>query len=85
MPVARRIIERDCMECGKTIEITVYKDDTYEGGHYFGKFTVRDETAAENIKRQANGKNTIWLNGLKKRIHMSIGSATTVFSSRQTD
>ena len=26
----KRKIERDCMECGKTIEITVYEDDTYE-------------------------------------------------------
>jgi hypothetical protein len=31
------------MECGKTIGITVYEDDTYERGHYFGEFTVPDE------------------------------------------
>ncbi|SEH53195.1 hypothetical protein SAMN05192561_10511 [Halopenitus malekzadehii] len=24
---------RECLKCGKTIEITVYEDDTYEGGH----------------------------------------------------
>ena len=51
MPVARRIIERDCMECGKTIEITVYKNDTYEGGHYFGKFTVRDEDSGGEYQK----------------------------------
>ena len=39
----KHTIERDCMECSKTIEITVYEDNTYEGGHYFGEFTVPDE------------------------------------------
>jgi hypothetical protein len=43
MSKEKRTLERDCMECGKTIEITVYADDTYEGGHYFGEFTVSDE------------------------------------------
>lgn len=39
----KRTIERDCMECGETIQITVHEDDTYEGGHYFGELTVPDE------------------------------------------
>lgn len=39
----KRTIERDCMECGKKIEITIYEDDTYEGGQYFGEFTVPEE------------------------------------------
>ena len=51
-----RTIERDCMECGQTIEITVCEDDTYEGGHYFGEFTGLTKTAMENTKRQANGR-----------------------------
>ena len=39
----KRTIERDYMECSKTIEITVYEDNTDEGGHYFGEFIVPDE------------------------------------------
>jgi len=39
MPEENRTIKRDCMECAKTIEITIRGDDTYEGGHYFGEFT----------------------------------------------
>jgi hypothetical protein len=29
-------IERSCAVCGDTIEVTVYEDGSYEGGHYFG-------------------------------------------------
>lgn len=29
------IIERQCSVCGKELEITVYEDRTYEGGHFF--------------------------------------------------
>ena len=43
MPNETHTIERDCTECGETIEITVYADDTYEGGHYFGEWTAPDE------------------------------------------
>jgi hypothetical protein len=43
MPSETRTIERDCTECGEPIEITVYEDDTYEGGHYFGGWTAPDE------------------------------------------
>lgn len=39
---AKHTIERDCMECSKTIDIRVYEDNTYEGGHYFGEFTDPD-------------------------------------------
>ena len=43
MPGTQRTIGRDCMNCGEIIEITVYEDEIYEGGHYFGDFTVPDE------------------------------------------
>jgi hypothetical protein len=43
MSKEKRTIERDCVDCGEPIEITLYEDDTYEGGHYFGEFTVADE------------------------------------------
>lgn len=36
----KRTIERDCMECGETIEITVHEDGTYDGGEYFGEFAL---------------------------------------------
>lgn len=58
----KRTIERDCMECGKTIEITVYEDGTYEGGHYFGDSSLLSliKIPTENTRRQANGKGTTW-------------------------
>lgn len=40
MPRENRVIERDCMECGKPIEIMIDNDDTYEGGHYFREVIV---------------------------------------------
>lgn len=39
----KRTIDRDCIECGGTIRVTIGEDGTYEGGHYFGEFTVPDE------------------------------------------
>jgi len=39
----KRTIERDCLDCGQTLEITVFEDGSYEGGHYFGEFTVPEE------------------------------------------
>jgi DNA-directed RNA polymerase subunit RPC12/RpoP len=30
-------MKRTCAVCGKEIEITVNKDKTYTGGHYFGE------------------------------------------------
>lgn len=35
-----RTIQRDCLVCGTTIEVTVTEDGTYDGGHYFGEVTV---------------------------------------------
>ena len=31
-----RVIKRRCSVCGRTIEVKVHDDGTYEGGHYFG-------------------------------------------------
>ncbi|WP_187347782.1 hypothetical protein [Haloplanus rubicundus] len=41
------------MECDQTIEITLYEDDTYEGGHYFGEFTVPDEDSEAEYEKTA--------------------------------
>ncbi|TXT54411.1 MAG: hypothetical protein BAJATHORv1_70111 [Candidatus Thorarchaeota archaeon] len=30
------IITRKCVVCGNELKITVNKDQTYSGGHYFG-------------------------------------------------
>ena len=84
MPKEKRTIERDCMECGKTIGITVYEDNTYERGTTSASSLFLTKTATENTKRQANGKGTTWLNGLEKTIHSSIGSATTVLAHEKT-
>lgn len=43
------------MECGKTIEITIYEDDTYEGGHYFGEFAVPDEDSEGEYEKTGKG------------------------------
>ena len=29
------VIERTCVDCGRQIEVTVFDDGSYEGGHYF--------------------------------------------------
>jgi len=31
-----RVIKRRCSVCGRTIEVKVYEDGTYSGGHFFG-------------------------------------------------
>jgi hypothetical protein len=57
----KRTIERDCTECGKIIEITVYEDDTYEGGHYFDEFTVSSEDSDREYKQtgEREGHNVV--------------------------
>jgi hypothetical protein len=30
-------INRQCVVCGGRIQVTVYEDGSYRGGHYFGK------------------------------------------------
>jgi len=47
----KRTIERDCLDCGQTLEITVFEDETYEGGHYFGEFTVPDEESGGEYEK----------------------------------
>ena len=51
MPREKRTIKRDCTECGKTIKITIYEDDMYEGGHYFGEFSVPDEDSEREYEK----------------------------------
>jgi len=51
MPKEKRTIERDCMECVTAIEITVYEDGAYEGGHDLGESTVPDEESDGEYKK----------------------------------
>ena len=51
MSESKRTIERDCVECGKTVQITVYEDGTYEGGHYFGDWTEPDEESEGEFEK----------------------------------
>jgi hypothetical protein len=34
---------RDCVICGKKMNVKVYKDHSYRGGHYFGKLKKNAE------------------------------------------
>ena len=56
----KRTIERNCMECGQTIEITVYEDDTYGAATTSASLLSLMKTATENTRRQANGRGTTW-------------------------
>lgn len=49
-------IERNCVECGKTVEITVEKDRAYDGGHYLGEFTVPDEDSEGEYEKTGEWK-----------------------------
>ena len=41
-----RKTNRRCVVCGKAIEIIINEDETYLGGHYFGRlFTGKNEKA----------------------------------------
>ncbi|RLM40464.1 hypothetical protein DVK04_19675 [Haloferax sp. Atlit-105R] len=51
MSKKKRTIERNCVDCGKTIRSTVYEDGTYDGGHYFGEFTVPDEDSGGEYEK----------------------------------
>jgi len=60
MSKEKRTLERDCMECGKTIEITVYADDTYGEATTSASLLFLMKAVEENMRRQANGRVTTW-------------------------
>lgn len=35
-----RVIERRCVVCGEPIEVIVYSDQSYSGGHFFGEIQM---------------------------------------------
>lgn len=56
MPGERGTIQRNCVECGESIRITVHEDGTYEGGHYFGEITVPDEDSEGDYEKTGERK-----------------------------
>jgi NADPH-dependent 2,4-dienoyl-CoA reductase/sulfur reductase-like enzyme len=56
MPEETRTIERDCTDCGKTIEVTVYEDDSYDGGQYFGEVSVPAEASDGEYEKTGEWK-----------------------------
>lgn len=45
------VLNRQCVECGKTIQITVFEGGLYEGGHYFGEISTPDEDSEGEYKK----------------------------------
>jgi hypothetical protein len=37
--------QKSCVICGKVINVTIYSDKTYRGGHYFGKVPLHTHKA----------------------------------------
>ena len=46
---------KSCACCGKQVKVFVYKNNTYRGGHYFGKIPLHSEEAiGEAVKAGFN-------------------------------
>jgi hypothetical protein len=52
----KRTIERDCTVCGTTIQISVDEDGRYDGGHYFGEWSVPDDDSDGEFKKTGEYK-----------------------------
>ncbi|QGX94780.1 hypothetical protein EI982_08195 [Haloplanus rallus] len=81
----KRTIERDCIEYGKTIEITVYEDNTYEGGHYFGEFTVPDEDSDGEYEKTGEWEGHDVVKWTGNEESFEYWECDDCFSSRQAD
>jgi len=42
-----KTIKRTCTVCGGTINIVIYTNKNYSGGHYFGRLLIGDNKKAE--------------------------------------
>lgn len=47
MKTIKQQIIRNCVVCGKKITITIYPDEKYKGGHYFGKIKTEKNKKVE--------------------------------------
>ncbi|MBI2444494.1 MAG: hypothetical protein HYV42_04620 [Candidatus Magasanikbacteria bacterium] len=43
LPKVAKRLARQCASCSKAINIIVYRDHRYRGGHYFGKIPLHTE------------------------------------------
>lgn len=62
-------INKRCVCCGRKIKVILYKDGTYRGGHYFGKFPLYTKEELEKACKAGTVKEKIGgleLNVLKK-------------------
>jgi len=80
-----RHLTRTCMECGKTIEITVYEDDTYERGHYFGEFTLPDEDSDGEYEKTGEWEGHDVVEWTGEEDSLEYWECDDCFSSRQAD
>ena len=85
VPKEKRTMERDCMECGKTIEITVYKDDTYDVGHYFGVFTVPERDSDGEYEKTGEWEGYEVVEWTGEEESYEYWECDDCFSSRQAD
>lgn len=45
----REKLEKVCACCGKEMNVSLYQDGRYRGGHYFGKILLRTKQEIKNI------------------------------------
>jgi len=48
--ISRRIV-RQCVVCGKNINVIVYTNGKYRNGHYFGKIPLHTKKALKEVGR----------------------------------
>lgn len=52
----RSEITRQCSICGRKIFVRIYPDDSYRGGHYFGKIPLATEKEFEKALKAGTTK-----------------------------
>ncbi|MFA6547399.1 MAG: hypothetical protein WCT11_00450 [Candidatus Magasanikbacteria bacterium] len=62
----KKRVRKICSCCGKEINVILYSDKNYRGGHYFGKVPVYDENSYKKATVKVE-KKTGWriVSGLK--------------------
>jgi hypothetical protein len=51
-----REIRRQCSICGRKIFVRIYPDDSYRGGHFFGKIPLYTDEEFEKARRAGTTK-----------------------------
>jgi hypothetical protein len=47
MKKIKKEMNKSCVVCGKKINVVLYTDSTYKGGHYFGRIPIPGNNKAE--------------------------------------